>query len=60
MLNRFYLITGLAVVAVYALALWNGWEFGSGPRQTLPAEVRQAPGGYRSFHFWHDGYQGGK
>ena len=27
---------------------------------TIPASVRSSPGGYRSFHFWHSGYQGGK
>jgi len=26
----------------------------------LPADVRNSPGGYRSFHFWHSGYHGGK
>jgi hypothetical protein len=60
MLNRIYLLTGLFIVAAYALVMWNGWEYGSSPQQTLPAEARHAPGGYRSFHFWHEGYQGGK
>ncbi|MGZ6141826.1 MAG: hypothetical protein ACXWLM_00750 [Myxococcales bacterium] len=27
---------------------------------TIPASVRSSPGGYRSYHFWHSGYQGGK
>jgi hypothetical protein len=26
----------------------------------VPASVRSSPGGYRSFHFWHTGYFGGK
>ena len=27
---------------------------------TIPASVRSSPGGYRSYHFWHSGFQGGK
>ena len=26
----------------------------------IPASVRTSPGGYRSYHFWHTGYHGGK
>lgn len=26
----------------------------------IPASVRSSPGGYRSFHFWHSGFHGGK
>jgi hypothetical protein len=42
--------------------LWafTGKEFGDPERQRVPADVRQSPGGYRSFHFWHSGYRGGK
>lgn len=29
-------------------------------RDNVPASVRTSPGGYRSYHFWHSGYQGGK
>ncbi|NOT64407.1 MAG: hypothetical protein HOP19_29665 [Acidobacteria bacterium] len=60
MFNRFYLILGIAIVAAYAFITFNGWELGSPTPQQLPAEARNAPGGYRSFHFWHEGYQGGK
>ena len=35
-------------------------EFGSPERDEIPASVRASPGGYRSFHFWHSGYHGGK
>jgi hypothetical protein len=27
---------------------------------SIPASVRSSPGGYRSYHFWHTGYHGGK
>ncbi len=26
----------------------------------VPASVRSSPGGYRSYHFWHLGFHGGK
>jgi hypothetical protein len=35
-------------------------EFGTPERDEIPASVRASPGGYRSFHFWHSGYHGGK
>ena len=60
MLSKFYLLFGVAVLALYVTAAWSGWEIDSSPRQILPADVRNSPGGYRSFHFWHSGYHGGK
>jgi len=61
MLSKLYLLLGLFVVALYGAAAFNGWEMGGSlHRQTLPSDVRQSPGGYRSFHFWHSGFHGGK
>ena len=37
-----------------------GWEFGATERAQIPSSVRSSPGGYRSAHFWHTGYFGGK
>ncbi len=34
---------------------WRGWEIGAGKRGLIPASVRQAPGGYRSFTYWRGG-----
>lgn len=53
-----------AVIGVGALGGWLamsqiGWEPG-GKAYKLPPSVRQSPGGYRSFFFWHSGYQTGK
>lgn len=60
------------VVVVYgaltaaALGAWlyagvTGWvPFTDSERATVPAGIRSSPGGYRAFHFWHSGYQGGK
>lgn len=57
-------------IAVAALCLggfvwigFTGWEHSSPDRRYVPAEVRAAPGGYRTFHYWHvgfSGYRGGK
>jgi hypothetical protein len=60
MLTKLYLIIGMIVIAGYGLIAFTGKEFGDPERQRVPADVRQSPGGYRSFHFWHSGYRGGK
>ena len=70
-LVRAYLVLGLAAIALYLWAGLSGWEIGTPTRAILPAgpggpsgpgsaDVRRAPGGYRSYHFWHSGYRGGK
>ena len=48
------ILTGYSWVAI------TGHQFGSPDREEVPASVRASPGGYRSFHFWHSGYHGGK
>ena len=60
MFTKFYLLFGGGVLALYLASAFLGWEIGSPRRQYLPPEVRNSPGGYRSFHFWHSGYRGGK
>jgi hypothetical protein len=60
LLTRFYTLAGGGVIAVYLGAGLLGWDFRSTARETVPASVRTAPGGYRTFHFWHTGYHGGK
>ncbi len=44
-----------AVFLFYTLAAWQGWELGAAKRGTLPKEMRQQAGGYRSYHFWRGG-----
>lgn len=44
-----------AVLGLYGLAAWRGWEVGGSDRSTLPSGFRQTPGGYRSFHYWGGG-----
>lgn len=58
-LAKAYVAIGLAVVAFYGAATWNGWEWGNAERNFVPADIRSSPGGYRSFHYG-GGYRGGK
>ena len=60
MFTKFYLAVGIVLLLLYGVASYAGWELGSPQRQFVPADVRNSPGGYRSFHFWHFGYHGGK
>lgn len=54
--------TGLSLVAltVFVLAGVFGWELSGSSTDRAPGSARQSPGGYRSYHFWHVGYHGGK
>lgn len=60
MLTKTYLVIGIIIIALYGYAAFTGREIGDSKREFVPADVRQSPGGYRSFHFWHGGYRGGK
>ncbi len=60
MLSKIYLALGSGIVALFALASYYGWEFSSSQQRQLPEDVRQSAGGIRSYHYWHEGYQGGK
>lgn len=51
---------GLMLVLSYLMAGLLGWHVENAQRDEVPASVRHAPGGYRSYGFWHSGYQGGK
>lgn len=59
-LVRFYIGVGALLLTLFTLATCTGWEAGSPKPDVIPASVRSSPGGYRSFHFWHAGYLGGK
>ncbi|HSN25447.1 MAG TPA: hypothetical protein VLT45_04155 [Kofleriaceae bacterium] len=48
------------VIGGYSVYAWTGREFSEPARDEIPASVRASPGGYRSYHFWHSGYHGGK
>jgi hypothetical protein len=55
-----YRVVTVAALGLYAAAGFLGWDFQEKARTQIPQSVRQSPGGYRSFHFWHTGFQGGK
>ena len=59
MLKKLYLAFGVGVILFYGTASFLGWEMGTPSRQNLPPEARGS-NGYRSFHFWHYGFHGGK
>ncbi len=48
------------VVGGYSALAYTQRELGEPEREEVPASVRSSPGGYRSYHFWHSGYHGGK
>jgi hypothetical protein len=60
MLQRIYIGIAGALTAWWLFAALGGWEWNTPAREHVPASVRSSPGGYRSFHFWHTGYHGGK
>lgn len=62
MLSRAYLIIGLLIIAGYGWLAFTGKELGDPARQRISADVRNSPGGYRSFHtsIWYAGFRGGK
>ena len=60
MFNKIYAALGLLAILAYSGVTFLGYELGNPDRAFIPADVRQSPGGYRSFHFWHSGYRGGK
>jgi len=51
---------GALVVLLYLASGLLGWNGPAEERTFMPAGARQAPGGYRTYHFWPSGYQGGK
>jgi len=48
-------VYALMVLGLYATSAWRGWELGSTRRGLIPRDVREAPGGYRSFGYWRGG-----
>jgi hypothetical protein len=54
-----YGVIGGGALLFWGIASQTGWDSG-GKAYKLPPSVRQSPGGYRSFFFWHAGYQAGK
>lgn len=59
-LVKSFAVIGAAVVGGYIWLGVSGWEPSSSTRGFVPSTVRSSPGGYRSFHYWHGGFHGGK
>jgi hypothetical protein len=59
-LVRFYKAVVVVSLSLYALAGLTGYRMAGAERDRVDPSVRSSPGGYRSFHFWHTGYAGGK
>jgi hypothetical protein len=59
-LTYFYKAWVVGAVALYALAGFTGYRSMGAERDKIDPTVRSSPGGYRSFHFWHTGFAGGK
>jgi hypothetical protein len=55
-----FAVLGTIIVGSYAAIAFTGYEPGTPERDEIPASVRSSPGGYRTYHFWHSGYHGGK
>ncbi len=56
----FYRVWVIALLGGFAWTSASGWRVTTTPRERIPASVRSSPGGYRSYHFWHTGFSGGK
>lgn len=59
-LVKLYVGLAGASLTLYLAAGVFGWDFKSSTRDRVPGSVRNSPGGYRAYHFWHGGYHGGK
>lgn len=59
-LSLSYKVWAASVVLLYTLSGFAGWRSSRSEREKIDASVRSSPGGYRSFHFWHSGFMGGK
>jgi len=50
-----YTAYALAVLGLWTVATWFGWDMGAEKRGFIPQDVRQSAGGYRSFNYWRGG-----
>ena len=54
------IVFSVVVLGGYTAMAVTQREIGEPEREEVPKSVRASPGGYRSYHFWHSGYHGGK
>jgi hypothetical protein len=61
MRHPFYLVYGLALIALVSLAEYRGWSFTSvNEVKNVPKSVRDNPGAYRSHFLYYPRHIGGK
>ena len=54
-MRKAYAVFSLLMVTLFGMAEWRGWGLSAVRRGVVPADVRQSPGGYRSYSFWRGG-----
>ena len=59
-LVKAYAVVGTAVIGLYLWSALTGWEPARAERSFIPSSVRSSPGGFRSYHYLHSGFRGGK
>jgi hypothetical protein len=55
-----YLVVGAVLLGTYAWSEAVGWERAPAAVSRMDPSVRQSPGGWRTWTFWHRGVRGGK
>ncbi|MBK6696141.1 MAG: hypothetical protein IPG50_28680 [Myxococcales bacterium] len=53
------ILGGLFLVG-YSTVMFSGIDFSSHQKSEVSPSMRQSPGGYRTWAFWHAGSSGGK
>jgi len=60
-MRSLYLVCGMLVLAVTAMAEYNGWSFDRiNQVENVPKTIRDNPGAYRSTYAYYHRYIGGK
>jgi hypothetical protein len=57
---RVYLAVGALLLGLYGWSEAVGWERRAAATDRIAESVRQSPGGWRTWTFWHRGVRGGK
>jgi hypothetical protein len=61
MIKNFFVVYGIAVLAVISAAEYRGWSLDSVDEvKNVPKSVRDNPGSYRSVYGYYHHYTGGK
>lgn len=56
----FYRAWVVAALSLFAWGSVSGRRILGPAQQRIDPSIRSSPGGYRSYHFWHSGFSGGK